>query len=187
MADEGNATPRFLLLVGRPGSGKTTLVKKVVGEVARKGLKLSGFFTEEIREGGERKGFLVENLNGERAVFAHVDFRSKPRVSRYGVDISIFERVALHSLEREFPRSDLVVIDEIGKMELLSPKFLVLLAQILAFGKMVLATSQERGDLLKHTPLAGEPLQLYRMSRESGDALSSRLVEDILRMVRPMS
>ena len=55
--------------------GKTTLIKRVCAVVAQKkkvGCKMSGFYTEEVREGGGRVGFDVVTLEGERAVLARV-------------------------------------------------------------------------------------------------------------------
>ena len=73
-----------LLLKGRPGIGKTTIVRRVLDQL--KGVKADGFFTEEIRERGERKGFLIKTLDGMSRVLSHVKFSSRVRVGRYGVD-----------------------------------------------------------------------------------------------------
>ena len=78
--------------------------------------------TEEVRESGRRVGFEVRTFGGERAVLAHVDFRGSVHVSRYGVDVEAFERLALPALEAAADR-DAVVVDELGKMELASKPF----------------------------------------------------------------
>jgi nucleoside-triphosphatase len=106
-----------VLLEGRPGVGKTTVARRFAELVDAK-----GFVTEEIREGRQRVGFAVESLDGERAVLAHVDFPGPPRVGEYGVDVEAFERVALPAL-KGIRQGQLVVIDEIGKMELASDAF----------------------------------------------------------------
>jgi len=109
-----------LLLTGRPGVGKTTVVQAVVrlfpGEVG-------GFLTGEIRERGTRKGFSITSVEGESAVMAHVDFWSSVRVGKYAVDVPAFERIALPGLRDAIQRKRIIVIDEIGKMELASRKF----------------------------------------------------------------
>jgi nucleoside-triphosphatase len=87
-----------------------------------RGVALRGFVTEELREGRQRVGFAVETFDGERATLAHVTFSGPPRVGRYGVDLEAFERVALPSLAG-VEEPELVVIDELGKMELASEAF----------------------------------------------------------------
>lgn len=100
--------------------GKTTVARRLVAALRAAGITLAGFTTEEIREGGRRVGFAVESLSGERGVLAHVDLLGPPRVGRYGVDRAAFERIALPALAVP---ADVVVLDELGKMELASAPF----------------------------------------------------------------
>ena len=125
------------LLTGRPGTGKTSLIKQVV--VGIKG-KAGGFYTEEIRSRGIRQGFRLVTLDGQSAILAHVDIHSPYRVSKYGVDIDSLDRVGVSSLRRAARECDLVVIDEIGKMELFSDNFREAILQIIDSGKRVLGT-----------------------------------------------
>lgn len=109
-----------VLLTGTAGVGKTTLLRKVL---SRSPLPAGGFFTEEIRDGGVRTGFRIRALNGREGTLAHVDIRSAPRVGRYGVDLAVLEDVGVASLRAAVREGLLVVVDEIGKMELFSPSF----------------------------------------------------------------
>jgi nucleoside-triphosphatase len=85
-------------------------------------MPLCGFLTRELRQGRSRVGFEIESFDGERGVLAHVKLTGPPRVGRYGVDLKAFERVALVGLDR--PGEECVVlIDELGKMELASQRF----------------------------------------------------------------
>jgi nucleoside-triphosphatase len=84
--------------------------------------RVGGFVTKELRERGRRVGFGIESFDGDRATLAHVSLPGPPRVSRYGVDVAAFERVALPALEAA-KRADVVVLDELGKMELASDRF----------------------------------------------------------------
>ncbi len=108
------------LLTGKPGTGKTSLIKQAI---AGMGGKAGGFYTEEIRTQGVREGFRLVTLDGEDAILAHVNTRSPYRVSKYGVDIGAIERIGVPALHKAAQQCDLVVIDEIGKMELFSAKF----------------------------------------------------------------
>ena len=139
---------RALLLTGKPGSGKTVIIKEVA---ARAALNAGGFYTEEIRTGGTRQGFRIITLDGQEAVLAHVGISSPYQVSRYRVDINALDRVGVSALRRALRESDLIVIDEIGKMELLSPRFRETVTQAINSGKKVLGTI-----MLNPHPLADE-------------------------------
>ncbi len=125
------------LLTGRPGTGKTSIIKEVAAEMRD---KAGGFYTEEIRSQGVREGFRLVTLDGEEAILAHVNIHSPYRVSKYGVDIDGLERVGVPALHKAVEQCDLVVIDEIGKMELFSAKFRGAVSQMITSGKRVLGT-----------------------------------------------
>ena len=114
--------PLRILVDGRPGSGKTTVVARLAELLAERGAEVRGFVTHEVREHGRRVGFEVETVDGERATLAHVSLPGPPRVGRYGVDLEAFERLALPSLAKP-PRRAVILIDELGKMELASERF----------------------------------------------------------------
>ncbi len=102
--------------------------------------KAGGFYTEEIRSQGVRQGFRLVTLDGQDAILAHVNIRSPYRVSRYGVDIDNLDRVGVSALHQAAQQCDLVVVDEIGKMELFSASFREAVLQIIDSGKRVLGT-----------------------------------------------
>jgi nucleoside-triphosphatase len=112
-------SPR-LLIEARPGAGKTTAIGRLAERLGDDGVALSGFLTREMRSQRRRVGFEIETFNGGRGVLAHVDIPGSPRVGRYGVDLEEFERLALPALEEP---ASVVLIDELGKMELASERF----------------------------------------------------------------
>lgn len=125
------------LLTGSPGTGKTTVIKQAI---AKTRIKVGGFYTEELRSGGTRQGFRIITLDGQDAILAHVDISGHHRVSKYGVDISSLDRVGTTAVHRAIEESDLIVIDEIGKMELFSPRFREAVLKAIGSGKKVLGT-----------------------------------------------
>ena len=125
------------LLTGRPGTGKTSLIKQVVAGM--KGIA-GGFYTEEIRSEGVRQGFRLVTLDGQSAILAHVNIHSPHQVSKYGVNIDNLDRVGVSALLKAAQQCDLVVVDEIGKMELFSANFREAILQIINSGKRVIGT-----------------------------------------------
>jgi nucleoside-triphosphatase len=128
---------KVYLLTGSPGSGKTTVIRKALASTAG---SAAGFYTEELRTGSTRQGFSLTTLDGTTTTLAHVSISSPHRVGKYGVDIANLDRVGVTALLEAIDRSDIIVIDEIGKMELLSPRFREAVLQAIDSGKSVLGT-----------------------------------------------
>ena len=134
---------RHLLVTGLPGTGKTTLLVRLARLVADLGP--SGFYTEEIREGRERRGFRITGLDGSQGILSHVDFDVHSRVGRYGVDVAGFEAF-LNRLNLQSSASPLIILDEIGKMECLSSRFQSLVRVLLDSDKTVVASVAMKGE-----------------------------------------
>ncbi|XP_064466617.1 cancer-related nucleoside-triphosphatase homolog [Ornithodoros turicata] len=122
-----------IILTGPPGVGKTTLVKKVCESLVQNGASIHGFYTEEVRKDGRRIGFDVVSTDGKRAPLARLcglvkDVRG-PSVGQYTVCLQSFEEVSLPSLQPPC-NCDLIVLDEVGKMELFSHSFDDLVRQL---------------------------------------------------------
>lgn len=163
-----------IFLTGAPGCGKSTVIAKVLKELKRKKLKTAGILTPEIRK-DSRKGFeIVDIASGHREVMAAVDIKSKFKVSKYGVDVPAIDRV-LEKFEESFKAADIIVLDEIGKMEYCSEKFKQLLQKILKSKKPLLATLGRHlvPEFKKH----GEIIIVTRQNRE---ALSAELLEALI-------
>ena len=134
------------LLTGMPGTGKTTLIRQAITQSGR---NAGGFFTQEIRSVGIREGFRIVTLDGKEGVLAHIAIDSPFRVGKYGVDISVLDTIGVDSIYNAISHNDLIVIDEIGKMELFSPRFITAVQDALTSPKKVLGTVT-----LKPHPLA---------------------------------
>jgi nucleoside-triphosphatase len=143
------------LLTGRPGAGKTTVVRAVA---TRLGARAGGFYTQEIREKGRRTGFRLIALDGPTGMLAGVNVSSRYRVGRYRVCLDDLESVGVESLWRALAQPDVaaVIVDEIGKMELFSSAFREAVSAALDGSKPVVATimagSQPWVDAVKARP-----------------------------------
>ena len=164
--------PRVYLLTGKPGTGKTSLIKQVAADLKD---RAGGFYTEEIRSQGSRLGFTLVTLDGQEAILAHVDIRSPHQVSKYGVDIAALDRVGVAALRRAAGQSELIIIDEIGKMELFADNFRAAVREIINGDKKVLGTimlaSHPWADEIKRHP----QVKLVTVTRDN----HQRVLEDI--------
>jgi nucleoside-triphosphatase len=168
------AVPR-ILLTGPPRAGKTTLASRLAHELTARGVAIGGFLTHEMREGGHRVGFTVEEIGGPRVLLAHVSLPDGPTVGRYRVDIAAFERLALPAIQRAIQRGGVVIIDELGRMELLSPTFIAsfngLLEQPVPLVATVHAHQHPVTDAIKQRP----DIELLEVDPHHADELLAHL------------
>jgi nucleoside-triphosphatase len=168
------------LVTGRPGVGKTTLINRVLEEVD---VDAGGFTTHEIRERGSRVGFAITDLRGGSGVLAHVDCRSDYRVGRYGVNREDLERIGVPAIREAVRRSRLVVMDEIGRMELCSPEFRAAVQEALASPVPVLGTIQDRAGPFLDAVRARDDVEIVRVDERNRDRLAGELASRVRALV----
>ena len=174
---EANLVTPKVLLTGRPGCGKTTLVKRIVNEVA---LPAGGFYTVEIREGRERVGFKIITLDDQEAVLAHVDFKTPARVAKYGLDLSGLETIGVEALSKAMRARQVVVIDEIGPMEIRSGVFCDVVKEALDSGAPILATITARSFPFTDTIRKRHDLALIEVRRNNREQLVSEVLDQFM-------
>ncbi|MEA1965507.1 MAG: NTPase [Candidatus Aerophobetes bacterium] len=157
-----------MLICGKPGVGKTTLIKKIAENLEE---KAAGFYTEEIREEKRRVGFKVKNLKGREGILAHINSRSPYRVGKYKVNLKEFEEISLPSIEEGIKEGKTIIIDEIGKMELYSKKFRQLVMQALQSPNNVIATVPEYRNEFLEKIREREDVKIVRITRENREKL----------------
>ncbi len=139
-------------ITGLPGAGKTHALMRVIEMLEEEDLTIGGMITEPIVDGRKRIGFTVKDwLTGETTVFAHVDIQSKIMVGKLGVDLKRLEEVGVKAITRACEETDVIVIDEVGKMEVESPVFVDAVKQALDTEKPMLLTlhKKSRNPLLQ--------------------------------------
>jgi nucleoside-triphosphatase len=162
------ASRHALLLTGAPGSGKTTLIRRVAE--ALRGRPVRGFTTEEIRERGERLGFRIGTLDGREGVLAHASIRSPHRVGRYGVDVAALDAVVASALALD-PTTEAYFVDEIGRMECLSPRFAAAVRALLDSDRPLVATIAVRGAGLIEDVKRRRDVEVWTVTPASRDGL----------------
>ena len=131
---------RLLLVTGRPGIGKTTVLLDVAEELKAKDYHIGGMISKEVRQEGTRVGFELTDLRaGVRGWLAHVEQRAGPQVGKYKVNIGDLDSIGANAVLDASKNADVVVIDEIGPMELFSQAFRRAVNEALDSNKLVLA------------------------------------------------
>jgi nucleoside-triphosphatase len=172
-----------ILLTGRPGTGKTTVVERTLALLNWPGA--TGFITRELRRGGARQGFEAVSLDGETCVLAHRDLPGPHRVGRYGVDVDAFERVAVASIDpTEHPDASLLVIDEIGKMECFSLRFCEAVRRALESAVPVLGTIAQLGGGFAGDIRSRQDITLVTVTAKSRDGLPSEVADQLAELAR---
>lgn len=161
---------RHILLTGPPGIGKTTAIVQLARQLS--GLEVAGFYTQEIRENGQRVGFSVAAFSGPMRTFAHVTFRNVNRVGRYGVDVAAFEKIALPEFARP---CDVMLIDEIGKMECFSSHFVAAVRGLLDDRTPMVVTVAVKGSGFIAEVKARPDVELWQITRANRDEMPERL------------
>lgn len=166
-----------IFLTGPPSSGKTTIIKKIIAGLKR---PAKGFYTEEIRVNGKRQGFKMITLDSKEGLLGHRDIKSDFTVSKYGVSIENIEKIAIPAIIPD-NESQIIILDEIGKMECFSENFQKFSLKILDSYNIVLGTIALGGTEFIKKIKAREDIQLFEVNESN----RNELPEKILNLLQP--
>lgn len=138
----------------------------------------TGFFTKEIKEEGKRRGFSIITLKGGEGILAHENLASKARVGKYAVNLEALEKIAIPALTPSKPE-EIVIIDEIGKMECLSPLFREALLRTLNAPNPVIATIALQGNPFIESIKKRNDVRIFNLTEEKREALIVFLKQEI--------
>jgi len=168
-----------VFLTGVPGVGKSTLVRKVAEMIQQRSVKVGGMTSGDLRSGTARVGFEIRNLlTGETGVLAHVSQATGPRIGGYRVRSEDLDRIGAGAILSAIKGADLILVDEVGPMELTSVRFKDAVEAALASGKSVLGTVHRNAQdplirRIKSTP----SIEVIEITHENRDSLADDLVE----------
>jgi nucleoside-triphosphatase len=158
---------RAILLTGQPRVGKTTIIKEIVAALQD---VCGGFYTEEIRERDRRVGFKLVTTNGRSGTLAHVRLQDAPHVGKYGVNLGDLQAIGVTAIRQAIATKEVVVIDEIGKMEMFSESFRDAVLEALNSDRDVVGTIMLRphpwADAIKENPQV-TVIEVYGANREA--------------------
>ncbi|HZY70285.1 MAG TPA: NTPase [Thermoplasmata archaeon] len=165
-------------ITGLPGSGKTQTLLRIIQLLEQEGMKVGGMVTEPILEKHRRAGFQITNwLTKEHEVFAHESIKSRVRSGKYGVNLSALEGLGTRSLQEARDQADVIVIDEVGKMEVESDAFTQSVLNTLDADKSIVMTlhKKSRNPLLQDIRRRDE-LRLLEVTPVNKNLLAFKIV-----------
>ena len=168
-------TKRNILITGPPGCGKSTLIEKIVNRIER---PVTGFFTREIKEKGRRVGFSINTLDGREGILAHQNLKSQFRVGKYGVNLKDIDSIAVPAMIAE-RKEEVVVIDEIGKMECFSVLFKRTLVRVLSLPNWIIGSIAQKGDLFIQRIKERDDVKVIRITAQNQGILVDHILESI--------
>jgi nucleoside-triphosphatase len=170
---------RLLLLTGSPGVGKTTVLLRVVECLKAKGYSIGGMVSREVRSREARVGFEVLDLgSGSRGWLSHVNQKVGPRVGKYRVNLEDLDNIGANAIVNAAENFDVVVIDEIGPMELFSEKFREAVRMAVECGKLVVGVVHWKArDRLIEEVKRREDAEMIAITYENRTKLHEAIVE----------
>ncbi|MCD6536511.1 MAG: NTPase [Thaumarchaeota archaeon] len=174
----------FYALTGPPGCGKTTAILRIVNELKKRSIRVEGMYTQELREGGRRIGFIIKRITGGEGTLAHVRFREGPRLGRYVVNLRDLEAIGVSALVDGLKEAEVIVVDEVGPMELFSQRFREAVEQLISSDKNAIITVHYRSRdplVIKVKKTAGKNLII--LNRENRDQIPAIIVKNVVEAV----
>jgi nucleoside-triphosphatase len=173
-----------ILITGPPRCGKSTLISKLIKYYTNeKNFVIYGFLTPEVREGKSRIGFdIVDIFSGEVSQLARVgDYRTRHQVGKYNVFVENLNEFIEKKLGLIGKNLDLIIIDEIGKMELFSKKFQNYIKKIFTSDLPVIATIALRlGHPIKNYLINLPSVEVLTLNRQNSQSIFKKVLSFIM-------
>ncbi len=167
-----------IFITGSPGVGKTTLIRRIIDSGSLR--KAKGFYTQEIRENGERKGFKVVDLKGREGVLAHINIGGHHKVGKYKVDTKALEEVGIKAIKEGLNEGATIIVDEVGPMELCSESFRKTILEVLDSENKVIGTIKLSKDRFLESIKNREDTKIFHLEKNNFEDLKWEIMMDYL-------
>jgi len=161
-----------LFVTGTPGIGKTTLIKECTFPFRE---YVGGFYTEEIKENNARMGFLLKTFSGYSGVLAAKGMKSEKKLNKYGIDLNVLDQMGTKALVEAQKDKKVVVVDEIGSMEIFSSYFCDTIAEIMGGKKPLLATIRLKAEPFTSQIKKMSDTELLQLDRENFPSIKEKV------------
>jgi nucleoside-triphosphatase len=161
-----------ILVTGPPGCGKSTLIEKVINRMEE---PVGGFFTKEIKDKGRRVGFSINTVDGREGVLAHENCKSQWRVGKYGVNLKDIDSLAVPAMVPT-GKKEIIVIDEIGKMECFSLLFRDTLMRVLNAPHWIIGSIALKGGQFIQRIKERNDVHLIHISAQNRNMLVEKII-----------
>jgi len=175
-----------IILTGYPGVGKTTSIVKINDFLKLRGFKTGGFITLEERDKGKRVGFkIIDLMSLSEDWLAHVSFKDGPSIGKYRVNLKAMDGIGVKALEKALAEADIILIDEVGPMEMLSNNFRRKLSEVMQSEKPVVLTLH-RSYVNRRIPELDtkHEVLVFQISMTNRDAIPLVVSREILRRLK---
>jgi len=180
---------RLVFVTGRPGVGKTSVLLRAVDGLKSRGYRVGGMISREVREGGVRVGFeIIDFSTGQRGWLAHVNQPTGPQISKYRVNLTDLNAIGVSSIVNALTTADVIVVDEIGPMELFSPAFREAVVQAIESKKPMLGTIHFRAsdpfiDIIKNR----DDAEILEVTLENRRSLHNQIIDKVIQSLEKLS
>lgn len=161
-------------LTGPPGCGKTTLIKNIL---SRTSVTARGFITEELKENDRRVGFLARSLSNKKTILAQKGIKTEKRLGSYGLFLKDFENLILPDIFPPYIKDELIIVDEIGKMECFSKLFCRLVEEIIGSDTQLLATLGLQNHPFLNKIRQNSDIMIYEVSLENKEDILKKVLD----------
>ena len=162
-----------VVISGEINTGKSTVVDKI----RRKNVCriIRGFLTRPLFEDNQKKGYYIESFEGEREIFAHVDFIKRNKRGSMGIKQAIFNQFAVKILDQA-SEAELIIIDELGIMEKEATGFIEEVKNIFLWPLNVIAVIQKRALDFWISKIGKDNIDaIYIVDRKNRDYIPDRI------------
>jgi len=177
---------RLIFLTGQPGVGKTSVLLRVIDALKARGYDIRGMISREVREQGTRVGFEITDLNArQKGWLAHVKQPSGPQIGKYRVNLEDLKNIGANSILNAIKTADIIVVDEIGPMELFSQAFKDAVLQAVESTKPLLGTIHFKAqNPVINAIKARNDVEILEVTYENRQNIHNLIITKILKILQ---